>query len=767
MKAARALTQQLLEQDTEENDDVVAVIADEFATPTTPIPDLFPIPNLPANSRPRPTPLAPRTPSSTALACASHVSPSQWRQNDVQLADAEDDGCDSAGTPDLPPPPLLMLLYSYRPGSASDVSGKGYSKRGMSVSRAKGVPTMMAEGEWRVRFARPGPGIDVAIGGSSGGDADGEAGGLWWEDGEPAAAGAAEGLGRDPGGGKGGEEAFASRMSRRRMMEVAGYWRMRGRVFAWAKMFVGADRRDRTAVPSNEEEWSKQGGCMRFLRPIIKRLYPLSRSVYATLNDARALLAHSQFLPHPTLPHSPHRLRDPKRRFRLNSLPSQSSHQSQSQSHPVPSIPEYPRNFGSHSRNFGSHHRNFGSLNTPTLPQITPGTSVHSTPPHPFPNSHHSPDPTLRLTAPLRVHRFDVRPQSPHDVSYWPQKAHTSTLLAPLLLVRRHRCSVPPIRPHKHLCPREHPPPHPPIPRHLHHPPPTHPRSKGLFAAFAPSWVPAQPLRSSGCCWLSILPPEPSKPSPCRSTAPTNPPASPSASPPLDPPMATSIPGPGLANLTLHSPSAIIVGTPFALDTDIPRFEYPFPDTSLALPGLYEYNNMSSGGGGRSGVPALSHPSSSASASCTSSAAPSPSHPPSLTHQHHDPHHHQHQHSQHPHQPVHIVSRHATHPIHITHIAHPHANHPISQSPPGSAFPLALTPSLTSASAKLSHSSHPHAHSHQHNPIPDQFPVLHPQPSPLSCSHAQSKWFPPKSWLVLPPWQSGSYCDHNPTCPPL
>ncbi|KAF9499995.1 hypothetical protein BDN71DRAFT_1502481 [Pleurotus eryngii] len=216
-----------------------------------------------------------------------------------------------------------------------------------------------------------------------------------------------------------------------------------------------------------------------------------------------------------------------------------------------------------------------------------------------------------------------------------------------------------------------------------------------------------------------ILPPEPSKPSPCRTTALTTPPAFPSASPPLDPPMATSIPRPGLANLTLHSPSATIVGTPFALDTDIPRFEYPFPDTSLALPGLYEYNNMSSGGGGRSGVPALSHPSSSASTSCTSSAAPSPSHPPSLTHQHHDPHHHQHQHqhSQHPRQPVHIVSRHATHPIHITHIAHPHANHPISQSPPGSAFPLALTSSLTSASAKLSHSSHPHAHSHQHTHI--------------------------------------------------
>ncbi|KAF9497353.1 hypothetical protein BDN71DRAFT_1429537 [Pleurotus eryngii] len=85
-------------------------------------------------------------------------------------------------------------------------------------------------------------------------------------EGEAAAAGATEGLDGDLGGGKGGEEASALRMSRRWMMEVVGYWRMRGQVFAWAKMFVEVDWRERRVVPSNEEEWSKQGGCMRFLR---------------------------------------------------------------------------------------------------------------------------------------------------------------------------------------------------------------------------------------------------------------------------------------------------------------------------------------------------------------------------------------------------------------------------------------------------------------------------------------------------------------------
>lgn len=55
----------------------------------------------------------------------------------------------------------LVLLYSYRPGMG--VSGKGYSKRWMSVSRAKGVPTMLAEGECSVSLARPGIGIEVDI----------------------------------------------------------------------------------------------------------------------------------------------------------------------------------------------------------------------------------------------------------------------------------------------------------------------------------------------------------------------------------------------------------------------------------------------------------------------------------------------------------------------------------------------------------------------------------------------------------------------------
>ncbi|KAF7424775.1 hypothetical protein PC9H_010086 [Pleurotus ostreatus] len=202
----------------------------------------------------------------------------------------------------------------------------------------------------------------------------------------------------------------------------------------------------------------------------------------------------------------------------------------------------------------------------------------------------------------------------------------------------------------------------------------------------------------------------PAKPSACRSTTPTTPASSssPPTSPPPDAPMATSIPMPGLPNLTLHSPSATIVGTPFTLDTDIPRFEYPFPDTPI--PGLYEYNNTSeSSGSGRLAIPALPHSSSSGSSSdststsCGSSAAPSPSHPTS-SHYQHDPHHHQ----TNAHQHVHIPSRHATHPVHITHIPHPHPNHLISQSPPGSAFPLALTSTSTN-------SSHPHAHPQRHH----------------------------------------------------
>ncbi len=94
--------------------------------------------------------------------------------------DPEDDECDSAGTPSLPLPlplplllPLLVLWYSYRPGDERDGAGKGYLKRVMSVSRAKGVPTMVAEGEWRMRFARPGIGIDVVMGASGGGDEEG------------------------------------------------------------------------------------------------------------------------------------------------------------------------------------------------------------------------------------------------------------------------------------------------------------------------------------------------------------------------------------------------------------------------------------------------------------------------------------------------------------------------------------------------------------------------------------------------------------------
>ncbi|KAF4597044.1 hypothetical protein EYR40_007494 [Pleurotus pulmonarius] len=111
----------------------------------------------------------------------------------------------------------------------------------------------------------------------------------------------------------------------------------------------------------------------------------------------------------------------------------------------------------------------------------------------------------------------------------------------------------------------------------------------------------------SGSVILPPQSPKPAKPSACPSTTPTTP--APSSSPP---PIATSIPMPGLANLILHSPSATIVGTPFALDTDIARFEYPFPDTSLSPPGLYEYHNTSSGsssgGGSASGSGRLGHP---------------------------------------------------------------------------------------------------------------------------------------------------------------
>ncbi|KAF7424787.1 hypothetical protein PC9H_010098 [Pleurotus ostreatus] len=61
------------------------------------------------------------------------------------------------------------------PGSGG-VSGKGYSKRGMSVSRAKGVPTMVAEGECSVRLARPGMGMGLEGAGERSSGGDGEAG---------------------------------------------------------------------------------------------------------------------------------------------------------------------------------------------------------------------------------------------------------------------------------------------------------------------------------------------------------------------------------------------------------------------------------------------------------------------------------------------------------------------------------------------------------------------------------------------------------------
>ncbi|KAF9488965.1 hypothetical protein BDN71DRAFT_1593743 [Pleurotus eryngii] len=254
------------------------------------------------------------------------------------------------------------------------------------------------------------------------------------------------------------------------------------------------------------------------------------RSVYVTLNGARALLAHSRFLPHLTLSHSSHRLHDPKQRFRLNSiftkrlyqrihtidttltgarprliskppqLPSQSSHQSLSQSHPVPSIPEHPRNFGSHSRNFGSHsrnfgshsrnfgshHRNFGSLNTPTLPQITPGTSVHSTSPHPFPNSHRSPDPTLRIclclhfppcSPLLRPRRKPTAPRA-HRLATPFFVFAISFLTCPLILAYPATSIV-----RLQLV-----------------------LEANLIAAFTPSWVPTQPFRGSD---RRCLPPRP------------------------------------------------------------------------------------------------------------------------------------------------------------------------------------------------------------------------------------------------------------------
>ncbi|KAF4596815.1 hypothetical protein EYR38_008206 [Pleurotus pulmonarius] len=150
----------------------------------------------------------------------------------------------------------------------------------------------------------------------------------------------------------------------------------------------------------------------------------------------------------------------------------------------------------------------------------------------------------------------------------------------------------------------------------------------------------------SGSVILPPQSPKPAKPSACPSTTPTTP--APSSSPP---PIATSIPMPGLANLILHSPSATIVGTPFALDTDIARFEYPFPDTSLSPPGLYEYHNTSSA------FPLA------LTSSLTSPSAKS-SH-----------HHHHHAHS-------HPNSTSRTHSTHHTHTQHPLLADPDSAEPP-------------------------------------------------------------------------------------
>ena len=85
-------------------------------------------------------------------------------------------------------------------------------------------------------------------------------------------------------------------------------------------------------------------------------------------------------------------------------------------------------------------------------------------------------------------------------------------------------------------------------------------------------------------------------------TPPTN------ASPP--PPSFPSLPS--LADLTLHSPSSHIIGTPFA--TNSIRFEYPFPESSTDSPGS----------GSVSASPPSMHLTSSYMASSSSSSASSP-----------------------------------------------------------------------------------------------------------------------------------------------
>ncbi|KAF9488220.1 hypothetical protein BDN71DRAFT_1513237 [Pleurotus eryngii] len=124
----------------------------------------------------------------------------------------------------------------------------------------------------------------------------------------------------------------------------------------------------------------------------------------------------------------------------------------------VPPSPQYPRT--------PQELRNFGSLNTPTLPQITPGTSVHSTPPHPFPNSHRSPDLTLRIClclpfSPLRP--TATPPLFPSLVENPPP---------PALIVWRDpsSCSPSPSSPAPSTR----------LPRRLHHPPPARPQGKPL-----------------------------------------------------------------------------------------------------------------------------------------------------------------------------------------------------------------------------------------------------------------------------------------------